>query len=219
MSKRLDRSIRPDLREERLARSEGCRWVAGVDEVGRGPLAGPLVAAAVVLPWRGALSRLEGLRDSKQLAASQRDDLYERIRELAVAIGVAVAGPRQIDAVGIGRAGRQAMVEAVAALGLTPDWVLVDGLRVPDLTWPQRAIIGGDARCLSIAAASVVAKVVRDRLMIRLDEVEPAYGFARHKGYGTADHLRALRSHGPCAAHRQSFAPVRDCPTSRATAS
>lgn len=185
--------------------------MAGVDEVGRGPLAGPLVAAAVVLPWRGVRGRLVGLRDSKQLTPAQRDDLFERIHDVAVAVGVAVIAPRQIDALGIGLAGRQALAGAVAALGLTPDLVLVDGLRVPELLLPQRRIVGGDARCVSIAAASVVAKVLRDRLMVRLDEFEPVYGFARHKGYGTADHLRALREHGPCGAHRHSFAPVRDC--------
>lgn len=199
----------PDFRTERRAQAAGARWVAGVDEVGRGPLAGPLVAAAVILPARGAPARLKGLRDSKQLTPVERDDLHERIQDTALAIGVGFASPCRIDAEGIGRAGRLAMVEAVDALGLTPDLVLVDGLNVPELTLPKQRIIGGDARCLSIAAASVVAKVIRDRLMVRLAEAEPGYGFARHKGYGTREHLRALQALGPCAAHRKSFAPVR----------
>ena len=210
MAKGVDRSTRPDLAHEWQARSAGCRWVAGVDEVGRGPLAGPLVAAAVVLPWCDAQERLPGLRDSKQLTPAQRDELYDHIHDTALAIGVGVASPRRIDEEGIGRAGRLAMVEAVSALGITPDRVLVDGLRVPELAVPQERIVGGDARCCSIAAASVVAKVLRDRLMSHLDCVEPRYGFARHKGYPTPEHLAALQSHGPCPEHRRSFAPVRE---------
>ena len=210
MAKCLDRSTRPDFGQERQARAEGCRWVAGLDEVGRGPLAGPFVSAAVVLPWSGADERLPDLRDSKQLTPAQRNDLYERIRETALAVGVGVASPRRIDEVGLGRAGRLAMAEAVAALGLVPDLVLVDGLRVPELTVPQRPIVGGDARCSSFPAASVIAKVLRDRLMLHLDRAEPRYGFARHKGYPTAEHLRALQLHGPCPEHRWSFAPVRE---------
>lgn len=209
MKRPIDRTLRPTLREERAARAIGLAWIAGVDEAGRGPLAGPLLAAAVILPRRGADRRLAGLRDSKLLSPAQRDDLYGRILETAVAVGIGIADPRRIDDLGIGRAGRLAMVEAVTALGRAPDLVLVDGLRLPELEPPQRRIVGGDARCLSIAAASVVAKVTRDRLMLRLDAEEPAYGFARHKGYGTAEHLRALADRGPCSAHRFSFAPVR----------
>lgn len=198
-------------RWRRLAREEarlsGARaTVAGVDEAGRGPLAGPVVAAAVVLD----LSRdWEGLDDSKQLTAERRDTQFARVLEGARAFAWSVVGPRAIDRVNIRRATHGAMANAVARLVLVPELVLVDGHEtVAAIAAEQLAVIGGDARCLSIAAASVLAKVVRDRIMERLDRVWPAYGFARHKGYGTAEHLDALRAHGPCPLHRWSFAPV-----------
>ena len=195
----------------RLAREEA-RWtgergtVAGVDEAGRGPLAGPVVAAAVILD----LSRdWDGLNDSKQLSAGQRDSLYARVLEGARAFAWSASGPRVIDRINIRRATHRAMASAVRRLGLAPELVLVDGHEtVGDIPHEQQAVVGGDAKCLSIAAASIVAKVIRDRLMERLDLRWPRYGFAKHKGYGTAEHLEAIRTHGPCPMHRWSFTPV-----------
>lgn len=194
-----------------LARAESAlagerATVAGVDEAGRGPLAGPVVAAAVVLD---RATRWEGMDDSKALGAEARDQLYARVLNEARAFAWAVVGPRTIDRDNIRAATLLAMARAVGRLRLEPELVLVDGRdTVPALVCEQRAVVDGDATCLSIAAASVVAKVVRDRIMTRLDRVWPAYGFARHKGYGTPEHLEALRSHGPCPLHRFSFAPV-----------
>jgi ribonuclease HII len=198
-------------RWRKLAREEArlageSATVAGVDEAGRGPLAGPVVAAAVVLD----LSRKwDGLDDSKQLSPEARDEQYARVLEGARAFAWAVAGSRWIDRVNIRRATHDAMTRAVARLSLVPELVLVDGHEtIASIDRCQQAVIGGDGRCLSIAAASVLAKVVRDRIMQRLDRVWPAYGFARHKGYSTPEHLEALRLHGPCPIHRWSFAPV-----------
>jgi ribonuclease HII len=167
-----------------------------------------VVAAAVILdlskPW-------PGIDDSKQLNAEEREDLYARVLEGARAFAWSAAGPRVIDRLNIRRATHRAMASAVRRLGLAPELVLVDGHEtVGDIAHEQCAVVGGDGKCLSIAAASIVAKVVRDRLMERLDKVWPAYGFARHKGYGTPEHLDALRVHGPCPLHRWSFAPVTD---------
>lgn len=198
-------------RWRRLAREEsrlsGQRAVvAGVDEAGRGPLAGPVVAAAVVLDLSGDWS---GLDDSKQLTPERRDAMYAQVMKRARAFAWAVAGPREIDRVNIRRATHGAMARAVARLRLTPELVLVDGHEtVAAIVGDQQAVIGGDGRCLSIAAASILAKVVRDRIMERLDRVWPAYGFAKHKGYGTAEHMDAIREHGPCPLHRWSFSPV-----------
>jgi ribonuclease HII len=192
-------------REEAMLAGERAT-VAGVDEAGRGPLAGPVVAAAVVLD----LSRKwDGLDDSKQLTPEARDEQYARVLEGARAFAWSVAGSRWIDRVNIRRASHGAMARAVARLKIQPELVLVDGHEtVESIPRCQQAVIGGDRRCLSIAAASILAKVVRDRIMQRLDKVWPAYGFARHKGYGTPEHLEALRVHGPCPIHRWSFAPV-----------
>jgi len=190
--------------EARIA-GEGAT-VAGVDEAGRGPLAGPVVAAAVVLP-RGA--RWDGLNDSKQLDPELRRILFARVRSEARAYSWTVVGPRAIDRDNIRRASLNAMRGAVALLRVVPDLVLVDGNDlIPGLPCAQRAVVSGDARLLSVAAASVVAKVVRDRIMECLDRVWPEYGFARHKGYGTPEHLAALGRVGPCPLHRYSFAPV-----------
>ena len=201
----------PSPRWRRLAREEA-RWtgeratVAGVDEAGRGPLAGPVVAAAVILDLSKSWP---GIDDSKQLSAEEREDLYARVLEGARAFAWSAAGPRVIDRLNIRRATHRAMASAVRRLGLAPELVLVDGHEtVGDIAHEQCAVVGGDGKCLSIAAASIVAKVIRDRLMERLDKVWPAYGFARHKGYGTPEHLDALRVHGPCPLHRWSFAPV-----------
>lgn len=196
----------------RLARAEvrfagETAIVAGVDEAGRGPLAGPVVAAAVVLDLR---SGWDGVNDSKKLSAEAREQVYARVLTEARAFAWSVVGPRAIDRLNIRCASLEAMRRAVALLSLAPDLVLVDGNdRIPELGCRQEAVVGGDARLLSVAAASVVAKVVRDRIMERLDRVWPDYGFARHKGYGTPEHLAALRKLGPCRLHRYSFAPVR----------
>jgi len=179
--------------------------VAGVDEVGMGPLAGPVVAAAVVLPRR---PELPGLDDSKRLAASVRERLAEAIRRHALGVGVAEVWPPLIDRLNVYRAGLLAMTRAVRALPEAPDFVLVDARTLPDLALPQRALVRGDARDASIAAASIVAKVHRDAIMRRLDRRFPAYGFCRHMGYPTPEHLDALHRVGPSPVHRRSFAPV-----------
>lgn len=195
----------------RLARAEAriagpAARVAGVDEAGRGPLAGPVVAAAVILDPE---VRWKGIADSKTVAAEQREELYARVLNQARAFAWAVVGPREIDRRNIRRASLTAMTRAVGRLRIEPDLVLVDGRDVvPECRLPQQAVIDGDARMLSIAAASIVAKVVRDRIMTRLDRVWPDYGFAQHKGYGTPEHLDALDRHGPCPLHRYSFRPI-----------
>jgi ribonuclease HII len=178
--------------------------LAGVDEAGCGPLAGPVVAAAVILD-RASFPR--GIDDSKVLDAATREAIYGRLRKVA-AVGVGIASVEEIDTLNIYWARMLAMARAVDALGVDPAIVLVDGNACPRWDRPSKAIIGGDARCRSIAAASIVAKVTRDRIMVELDAVHPGYGWARNKGYGTLDHRRALADLGPCAAHRRSFAPV-----------
>lgn len=194
------------LRHERELRMAGFQRVAGIDEVGRGCLAGPVVAAAVVLPPR---PRLKGLRDSKMLPRARREALYELILDRAEAIGVGCVEVDVIDRINILQATKLAMRQAVERLAAPPDHLLIDALRLPVLDVPQRAIIDGDAISGSIAAASIVAKVTRDRICDEMDERYPAYGFRRNKGYGTPVHLHALGEAGPCEWHRRSFAPVR----------
>jgi len=196
---------------------EGYLRVAGLDEAGRGAWAGPVVAAAVVLPPnRGDLKQvLGGVDDSKQLTAKQREALFPLICGTALAVGVGTASARFIDTAGIVPATRRAMSIALRDLGLCPDWLLIDALGLPRAQQAQRSVIRGDALVLSIAAASIVAKVSRDRLMVALDARLPGYGFATHKGYGTRAHRAALERLGPCQAHRMSFAPLRNlhnCP-------
>ena len=187
-------------------RSGAGRLVAGVDEAGRGPLAGPVVAAAVILD---PLVRIEGLADSKRLSAQRRAELDLEIRESALSCAVAGVGVDVIDAINILQATMQAMREAVARLDPSPEEVLVDGNRCPELPYPARAVVRGDASVAEISAASILAKVARDREMIEMDRRYPEYGFARHKGYGTRAHRDALRRFGPSPIHRLSFAPVR----------
>lgn len=181
--------------------------LAGVDEAGRGPLAGPVVAAAVILD---DLQPIRGLADSKVLTARKREALYDEIRAKALCCSVAEASVEEIDTLNILQATMLAMRRAVEGLRLRPVKVLVDGNRLPVLNVTAEAIVDGDALVQSISAASILAKVHRDRLCETLHEAHPQYGFIEHKGYSTAAHLQALREHGPCAAHRQSFAPVRE---------
>jgi ribonuclease HII len=193
----------PYARESELARKLRGP-VAGIDEVGRGPLAGPVVAAAVVLGG----ARIDGLADSKALEEQDRDRLFPEIVAAATGIGVGWATTRQIDRWNILRATHRAMALAVGRLPAPPVHLLVDGREVPELGRAQTALVGGDARCACISAASIVAKVVRDRFMTRLSRRFPAYGFDRNKGYGTPEHIRALAESGPCPHHRRTFAPV-----------
>lgn len=193
---------------EQALRYRGFRMIAGVDEVGRGALFGPVVAAAVILPRVCAGLAKAGLTDSKQLSREDRERLDRKIRRCAVAVSVAEISAETIDRLNIYQATRQAMTAAVEALPLAPDHLLIDALRI-DHVCPQTKLFYGDALSLSIAAASVVAKVYRDNQMRELDLVYPQYGFASHKGYATPEHRKALEQHGPCALHRFSFAPVR----------
>ncbi len=202
--------IIPDLTFEQTLWDSGILAVAGIDEAGRGAWAGPVAAGAVILPQHPELQTLlAGVRDSKQMTARQRGEWAGRIRALATAWGVGFASAAEIDAEGILPATRLAMRRALQQLSPAPQHLLVDAVRLPQVSLPQQALIKGDARVLSIAAASVLAKTTRDALMIEQDALYPAYGFARHKGYGTAAHQAALEQLGPCPIHRASFAPVR----------
>jgi len=208
----LEKRFASRWRYERAARRAGFRVVAGLDEAGRGPLAGPVVAAAVILP-RGF--RAPELDDSKRLSPAQRERLYEQVTTEAIAVGVGAAGPRAVDGLNVLQATYLAMRRAVKRLDPRPDLVLVDGFEAPRLGLPQRAIRGGDAASNSIAAASVVAKVTRDRIIDILDRRYPGYGFAGHKGYGTRAHIDAILRLGPCPAHRATFSPVAAAPGAR----
>jgi ribonuclease HII len=193
-------------RYEREARHCGWQRIAGLDEVGRGSLFGPVVAAVVILnPKR----RIVGLDDSKKLRPERREQLSQRIRDHALAWAIAEIDASRIDAWNIYQASRQAMVQALSRLPISPDYLLIDAMEL-DLAIEQRSLIHGDCRSVSIAAASILAKVARDRLMVNFDRIYPHYGLASNKGYGTAGHLEALRQHGPSPLHRYSFAPVRE---------
>jgi ribonuclease HII len=192
-------------RYEAQAWRAGLARVAGIDEAGRGPLAGPVVAAAVVLP---ADRRVKRLCDSKLLTHERREELFHVITARALAIGVGIVDQETIDRVNILQATVLAMLEALRGLAVPPDLVITDFVKLPGLACPQRNLVDGDQRCATVAAASIIAKVTRDRLMLEADKQFPEYGFARHKGYATADHLAALDRHGPCALHRRTFAGV-----------
>jgi ribonuclease HII len=198
--------------EARVCRDEQVVYVAGLDEAGRGALAGPVVAAAVILPLDdpARLEKLQAVKDSKLLSPRRREALYELILENATSYGVGSASAREIDRSGILAANNQAMLAAVAQLEPAPQFLLVDGpLYLRRTLLRQKPVVRGDTLSLTIAAASILAKVSRDRLMLDLDEQYPHYGFCRHKGYATAYHLNALAEFGPAACHRQSFAPIR----------
>lgn len=196
----------PDFSFENRHKELGCHHIAGIDEAGRGPLAGPVIAAAVILPCGFTLS---GLNDSKKLTAKKREVLFEELMTTdGVFIGVGQVDAPEIDALNILKATHLAMRKAAEALPNTPDICLIDGLPVKGFPFPQEAIVKGDAKSLSISAASIIAKVTRDRLMAEYAREFPQYGFERHSGYGTKAHLEALNTYGPCRLHRRSFAPV-----------
>ncbi len=202
----------PDLSLELRLRSEGYRLVAGVDEAGRGPLAGPVVSAAVILPpdLTGSEPWLCLLDDSKALSAAQRERAAEAVRQHAVAVGVGQVGPQEIDQMGIGQAAIESMMRAVADLPVLPAHLLLDYVPIMECPFPFRSIVKGDSISYSIAGASNVAKVTRDRIMQEADSLFPGYAFAQNKGYPTVRHRSLLRELGPCSIHRRSFAPVRD---------
>jgi ribonuclease HII len=204
----------PTLQEETRLWASGLRHVAGIDEAGRGALAGPVVAAAVIVPPDINLGEADlaavwsEVRDSKLLRPAVRAALEERIQGAALAWGVGIVAAAVIDQVGIATATRQAMLQALAALTLSPDYLLIDWVKLPQAEVPQLCVAKADQKMVSVAAASILAKVARDRLMVSLGECYPEYGFAAHKGYGSPQHLSAINRHGPCSEHRTSFAPI-----------
>jgi ribonuclease HII len=200
----------PTFNEENDIWQRGYRYIAGIDEVGRGPLAGPVVAAAVILPGDFEADWKSSVNDSKQLSPLSREKLFPYIYELAVSVGVGMSDVQTIDSKGIAKATRLAMKKAVDQLTPSPDFLLVDYLFIPEIRLPQKGITHGDCLCFSIACASIIAKVTRDHLMIELDKEYPEYKFAEHKGYGTPEHLACLRRLGPSPIHRCSFQPVRE---------
>jgi ribonuclease HII len=199
---------RPSFIEERRFKIQGYRLIAGIDESGRGSLAGPVVAAAVILPEKMSASWLGQINDSKLLSPAKRDFLFPRIRDVAISIGVGTVPHNVIDNMGIIKATRSAMKLAIDQLEPQPDALLLDYMYLPYVKLPQKGIVHGDNLCFSIACASIIAKVTRDRLMIEMDKPYSGYGLARHKGYATEDHLTCLFKLGPSPIHRQSFHPV-----------
>lgn len=193
------------LVEENKLWKQGFLLLAGVDEAGRGPLAGPVVAGACILP---AKFNLPGLNDSKMLTESKREKLFTQIRSQAIDFAIGSAEPAEIDALNILQATKLAMKRAIEGCTVRPHYLLIDALNLPNIHLPQRPLVGGDRLSASIAAASILAKVTRDRLMVQLHTLYPEYGFSKNKGYGTSEHLQALKQFGPCPLHRRSFAPV-----------
>ncbi len=203
-------SIKPSRAEEKRLANAGYQLIAGVDEAGRGALAGPVVAAAVIMPYPLDTPWLDQIRDSKLLGPTKRERLYHDIKRTAISVGIGTIPPEVIDSQNIITATKLAMKQAIAQLSPAPEYLLIDHLLLPDIPPPQKGITNGDRLCFSIACASIIAKVTRDRFMVQLDKIYPGYGLAQHKGYGTREHLFHLRQRGPCPIHRQSFAPVRD---------
>ncbi|MBP5686907.1 MAG: ribonuclease HII [Clostridia bacterium] len=190
-----------DLFYERKYRDKGCKNICGVDEVGRGPLAGPVVCCAVIMPEDG---KIAGVRDSKKLSAKRREALSKEIREKAVALSIKEISPEEIDEINILQAVRKCMTQAVNALSVTPDITIVDG-QDTGLSFPAEYVIGGDDKSYTVACASIVAKVYRDNLMVKYAEEFPEYGFEKHKGYGTKEHIEKIKEIGPCRLHRRTF--------------
>ncbi len=201
----------PSLNEENGLSARGYRLIAGIDEAGRGALAGPVVAAAVILPQSPDFPWLKSVRDSKEVPPAKRESLFDLIKQDAIAIGVGIIAPQTIDVIGILNATKVAMCQAVAQLSCPPDFLLIDYLRLPQLRISQKPIVRGDKLCLSISCASIIAKVTRDKIMIKCHKKYPEYGFDRHKGYGTRKHFALLRKHGFSKIHRKSFYPVYAC--------
>lgn len=200
---RLEKELaRLEAMKEFERKYDGCSLICGVDEAGRGPLAGPVAAGAVILPKDCTILYLN---DSKKLSEKRREELFLEIREKAVSYSVGIVGPERIDEINILQATYEAMRQAVSGLGAVPDLLLNDAVTIPELAIPQVPIIKGDAKSVSIAAASILAKVTRDHLMEEYDRQFPQYGFAKHKGYGTAAHVAVIREFGPCPIHRRSF--------------
>jgi len=199
----------PSFTEEKELRAQGYQLIAGIDEVGRGALAGPVVAAAVILPSQIDMPWLNQVRDSKQLSPARRQLLFGHIYEVAISVGIGMVRHEVIDDQGIAKATRLAMKLAIDHLSPPPESLLIDHIRLPEVLLPQKGITNGDELCLSIACASIMAKVTRDRLMVELDRNYPGYGLADHKGYGTKVHLSCLYRLGPSPIHRQSFQPVK----------
>jgi ribonuclease HII len=199
----------PTLDEESRLISQGYRSIAGVDEVGRGALAGPVVAAAVILPVADGFPGLSKVRDSKLLSPAMREKLYTLIMEAAVSVGIGIITSEIIDSVNILNATKMAMGQAIKQLACFPDYLLIDGSALTRISVLQKCVVSGDRLCLTIACASIIAKVTRDRIMEEYDSSYPFYGFASHKGYGTKYHLQCLQKHGPSKIHRCSFAPIR----------
>ncbi len=208
--RRINNNQKPSFVEEKSLETQGYRLIAGVDEVGRGALAGPVVAAAVILPGDVKAHWLGRVRDSKQLSPATRELLFRHIQKVAVSIGIGKFSHEVIDACGIVEATRLAMKAAIEQLSPSPHYLLIDYLLLPEVYLPQKGITHGDSLCFSIACASIVAKVTRDRLMVELDSVYPGYRLAKHKGYATEEHIACLHRLGPCPIHRRSFRPLKD---------
>jgi len=200
----------PSFIEEKKLKMRGYRRIAGIDEAGRGPLAGPVVAAAVILPDSMNYQWMAMVNDSKKVSLSKRELLCDHIKDITGSIGVGIVNPGTIDIIGIVRATRLAMKLAVERLSPSPDYLIIDYMSVPEIPLPQKGITRGDSLCFSIACASIIAKVTRDRLMTELDVMYPGYKFSSHKGYGTREHIACLKRLGPSPVHRYSFRPVKD---------
>ncbi len=200
----------PSFNEEKILEARGYQYIAGIDEAGRGALAGPVVAAAVILPCHIEAPWLNQVKDSKRLSPAGRESLFHHIHEVAISIGIGVVPHQIVDARGVIKATRLAMKLAIGQLSSPPEFLLIDYMRLPEVPLPQKGITNGDSLCFSIACASIMAKVTRDHLMIEFDGTYPGYGLAQHKGYGTKGHLACLRRLGPSPIHRQSFKPVKD---------